>query len=476
MKNQLLKKIFASPFKPLYDEARISYTIRRSLFMMILGNALGNMSSQATAGSAFTGYASALGANDFVFGLLNALPILGALIQLPAAMLIGKTGKRKQYFLAYGIPSRMLWILAGFIPYFVPVSPEWLQIWTFIMITTLIAISGSMINVGFTPWMGDLVPMQIRGRFIGLRNRIISALSMVTGIVMAYILDHLGGFSGYTLVFVLGGILGTLDICCFIFVQDIPVKITKGETFGVMLKTVFTDKRFMKYLTFWTLWCFSSNLAAPYLIRYALGPMQLSFIQVTIASQITASLVSIFAMPHWGRFLDRYGSRSALLVTSTITSVTFGFWLFASPGNVLIVFLYHLVGALFWSGTDLTVSSMLLSYTPADRRTGYVAVQACVTSLFGSFIAILIAGAFLQSTEGHVSFSLIGIAMDHYKLLFAIAMLLRVLIVIFFVPKIDNDRDASLKDAVRDAKLWFLRARMAAKQNRLRRKARKSNP
>ena len=67
MRIKLLKSKLRSPFKVIFDEARLLPDIRRSISMMVLGNIFGNLFFVISHGSALAGYAESLGANDFVF-------------------------------------------------------------------------------------------------------------------------------------------------------------------------------------------------------------------------------------------------------------------------------------------------------------------------------------------------------------------------------------------------------------------------
>lgn len=80
MLRRLFKRVFSSPFRPLYDEARLLPKLRRSILFVIFGNVFGNLFGVITGvgGTALTGYAEALGAGDFVFGVLNGIPLAAA--------------------------------------------------------------------------------------------------------------------------------------------------------------------------------------------------------------------------------------------------------------------------------------------------------------------------------------------------------------------------------------------------------------
>lgn len=137
---------------------------------------------------------------------------------------------------------------------------------------------------------------------------------MLVGLVTAFLLDNIPGFLGYAVVFVLGGVLGVLDMFCFLFVEEVytqppmPIKLFKSS------RQIFQDKPFFRFMLFWTAWSFTANLSSPFLGRYALS-MGLSYMQLTLCGQIASALTTVSVVWLWGRLLDQYGSKPVLWVS-----------------------------------------------------------------------------------------------------------------------------------------------------------------
>lgn len=438
-----------SPFTTLYDEVGMLPEIRRSILFMIFGNLFGNLFGTVTGSSALTGLAGDLGANDFIFGVLTAIPLFGTLMQLPAALLVSRTKKRKTYMLTFGLVSRALWILVGFVPFWIPVQPGWLRIWSLIFLVGLSSLGGSFINVCFTPWMADLVPISIRGRWLSARDRIISVIAVAIGLLTARLLDTLPGYDGYRLVFMLGGIFGVFDMLCFIGVKNVPMH-TEGSTRAWdVFKQMLSDKPFFQFLLFWTLWAFTSNMAGPYFVRYALGTLELSFLQVTLASQVTAAVATVLAISRWGHLMDRFGNKPVMWISSLVTALTPLIMLFSVKGSPVTLFLFHAIGASFWCATNMGAMNILLGITPAGQRPTYVALFSAITSIAGSFLGVLTGGALLQGIQDTVAatgMTILGWVPNHYAIVFVLAVILRVTVVLLFVPKLTNDKAFTYRD------------------------------
>ena len=91
------------PLRALYNEAGLPQDIRRSLNFILFGNLCGNLWGIICGGgtTAMVGLATSLGADDFTFAVLNAIPQIAALTQIPFSMRVNRTHKRKKFLLTF---------------------------------------------------------------------------------------------------------------------------------------------------------------------------------------------------------------------------------------------------------------------------------------------------------------------------------------------------------------------------------------
>ena len=424
----------------LYDEFRLPQAIRRSLNLMLMANLFGNLHGIVCGGgtTAMVGLANEMKAGDLAFGLINGIPWAAALLQIPFSMLVNRTHRRKKYLLTFGMLSRALWMVFGLIPLIVPADPSWLPLWTMIFLLGISSCCGSVINVCWLPWFSDLAPIRMRGQWFSFRDMLVAGFNLGFGLLVAWMLDTLPVYNRYIIVFALGGFLGMLDMFCFGFCteqySDAPRKLHMGE----MLKAIRKNRPFCRLTVMWTAWCFTSNLCGPYLARYSVNEMGLSFMQMTGFGTAAAAVATVLVMSRWGRALNHYGCRNIMLISTLMTSLTDLFYLFSVPGSVWPVLLRNLIGAACWSGCNLAANSMQLSTSPDEARPSYIAVFACVTSLAGIALGTLCGGALLETWEGAGWFT--G-GLDRVKVLILLASGLRLLVTVFLVRPLENDRD-----------------------------------
>lgn len=434
------------PFETIFSEASLLPEIRRSIYLMTLANMFGTVWGViCNSGSAsLTGFAAFLGAGDFVYGVLTAIPLAAAFLQIPFSALVSRTHKRKKYIMTYGLFSRAIWIVIGLIPWFISADQSWLRLWSVIFLIGISWSFGSFINVCWMPWMADLVPLGIRGRWLSKRDSIQNFAGVTMGLMVAALLDRLPAYTGYTIVFIMGGILGSLDMVCFFFMKEVystpPVKIKMVP----VLKQITQNKPFFKFAVFWTAWCFTANMASPYLSRYAITEMGLTYMQFTLAAQVASASVTVAVVTFWGKLLDRFGCKPVMWLTCMAASMTPLFYLFSKHGSIWPTLLHNVIGAAFWSGCNLAATSLQLSASPDAERPSYIAFFSCITSVFGSFLGILTGGAILEGIQSSVSLG--AMIPDRYKFMITVSVILRIGAVLIFVPRIDNNSEHTVSD------------------------------
>lgn len=434
----------------LYDETSLSPEIRKGLGWMLRGNLFGTLCGIICGGgtAAMVGLAGMLGAGDFEFGLLVAIPQMAALLQIPFSLLVNRSHKRKIWLLTLGLFSRVIWMLFGFFPLLNRIPDSRLPLYALIVLLGLSSVSGAVINVVWFPWFSDLAPMRIRGRWLSRRDRVINCVSLPFGLFIGWLLDILGMPVRYILIFLIGGLLGSLDMICFGFAPEIwktePPQIHLRKAVGDVIQ----NRPFIRLVLMWTVWCFTANMSGAYLVPYSMNIMKLSALQVTICGTVAAALTTILMVPVWGQAVDRFGSRSVMLLACLGSSVAPLSYLMSSPGNFWPMLLHNLIGAFFWCGSNLAANSMQLFASPDDERATYIAFFSATTCLLGTALGTLCGGWILEI------FRTTGVFtgwFDRYKALITFASLLRFGSVWLLVPRLANENSATSGDLLRSA-------------------------
>jgi len=433
--------------RPYREYCRSDETLR-ILNIIILSAAIGTFLFTAQGGVAFAGYASALGAREFAFGLISALPVIAGLLQIYASQVVIKTGKYKTMFMIGGIVQRISWIVIAFIPYFFAVDDS--RLWALIVLVTLAAMSGSCVGITHMTLMGSVIPIDIRGRYITTRQKVCTVAGLLFGLCIAFMLDYIPGYLGYTVVFGIGGIAGLIDILMYYNVKFSAIQ-NKSDGFSLFasIKACFTTPRVRNYLLFWTFWSFAINISGPFFNKYAIDVLNLSYLSIIVFGQIVAQTMAILVISRWGVFLDRYGSIPMMLISSISATIIAFVWMFAAPGVVWPLIVFNCLGGIFWCANEACMANMQLSHTPTEGRPAVLAVYAVFVSV-ATAAALLTGGALLEYFSpimARLELTYLGTPFDHYKLVFCIGIVIRFLVIAIFLPRVWNEKEMHFSEA-----------------------------
>ena len=414
------------------------------LYANICGNMFGIICGGGT--TAMIGLANLLGAGDLEFGIINGIPQAAALMQIPFSILVNRTHHRKKYLLTFGLISRMMWIAFGFIPLVMPQTPAGLQLWTLIFLLGISSCCSGAINPCWFPWFSDLAPIGIRARWMSIRDMEVAAFNFGFGLLVAWMLETLPIENRYIIIFTLGGVIGMVDMVCFAFCEQRFTTPPVKAHFVNTVKDVFGNRKFMTFTLMWTAWCFTANLAGAYHSRYCMNVMGLSFIQIMLFVTMAASVGTILMVPRWGRIIGQIGCKNVMFIGCTGAALCHLFYLFSTPGNVWPSLLNNLIGAMFWSGSNLAANTMQLSCSPEENKSSYIAVFNCVAALVGTALGTVLGGALLDWWEREGWFT---VGFDRYQVLTIIGTVLRLTAIFVFVPRLEDESHVKLSEVLR---------------------------
>ena len=409
------------------------------VFFTIVGNPVGS--------AIFTGFMKKLGVGDFVYSVILALPVLGAVSQIFGSYFLETTGKRRIMFLASGCIHRVLWIPIALIPLFMNSHAHIAMIWIITIMITISSIASSVNGVSFTSWMGQLVPTNIIGRFFGVRTLVFTISGAIAAIVIGIVVDRVKGISGFSIVFAVGAVFGLVDILIFIFIKHPPMKssVTKPS-----LKTIITEpfknSNYLKFVVFATAFSFGVNFAGPFFNVYMIEVLTMNYFIINISTQVMASIATILCVRIWGNWADHYGNKPVIFISSILIIITPIVWVFATPTNYIMVFVANILAGIGWSGYNLALFNQSVWLAPEKNRSAYTACFTLMTSTIGTAAAYLCGGLFLQVArpyfeKAHIPF-IMGTTLNAFCIMFVISALLRLIAIIFFYPRY-NEKDAS---------------------------------
>jgi len=310
-------------------------------------------------------FAVALNASVNLIAALSYIPqLLGAFAQLLSTKIAEMFRDRKKILVIGSFVHAIFWIPLLLIPYATPNQKYLLVVYVAIQ-AVFVQI---MLPVG-NSLLGDIVPKYERGKFFGLRNKIIGVISFASALSAGLILTYLSPkniFLGFAILFSFAFIGRSLSGIFKIFMANPAPDFEHEEKFSIADFVKRMDRtnygHFVKYLT---LFKFATNIAAPFFTLYMLRDLNFTYLQFTI---ITASelIASFIAMGIWGRLIDEKGTKFVLYISGLLTPLIPLFWLFS--GNFYYLLIVGAFSGAAWAGFNLSASNFIFDSVQPENR------------------------------------------------------------------------------------------------------------
>ncbi len=312
-------------------------------------------------------FATWLSTGEAAFGLLVSLSAFaGGVFQVIGANLADHSGRRKSLFVGGSIVQALSWggvLLAIYAP------PPW-------NVTLLIA--AQVVYLGalhFTipAWsstMGDVVPMDVRGRYFGLRNFWCGGAQLLSFTASACLLDLLKphGLVAQGFVFLFAGaLLFRLQSVFYLTgMHEPPYAVPESERF-TMAQFVrrAPHGNFGRFVGYLTALHFGMAMAGTFMGYFMLRDLGWSYTEFMVASNL--QLLGLFAsQPVWGRLADRLGNKRILAVGGMGIGLIPVFWLVSLEQSWL--FGVQLFDGLVWGAFQLAAQNYLFDVVRPPKR------------------------------------------------------------------------------------------------------------
>ncbi|MDZ7360537.1 MAG: MFS transporter [candidate division KSB1 bacterium] len=403
-----------------------------------------------TGGVFLPAFALALGANNFYIGVLAAIPFFANLFQLAGAYFVENYPGRKKLCVAASALPRLAWAPA--IILFLLLAPQSAGVTLGILLAFLIlahallAVSG----VSWLSWMTDVVPENIRGRYFGLRNSIVSIATVITTFAGGWFLDwHRGSRAAFGILFLTASAAGAVCTILLIKQPEPPKKLLpKSERFFQHYFEPFKQPNFRRLLRFSIIWQFAFNLASPFFVVYMLTELGMSYSMAATFAVITA-LFDLIGMRVWGHVSDHIGNKPVITISAVAVTILPWLWLFTEKNDLSfygLIPVLHIAGGFFWAGYNLCSVNILFRLSPQSRNSVYFGAWAACNGLAAGISSLL--GGTLGRWAAHHQMDFVLFSWSGLKIVFFVTGALR-LIAIFLLRPIQEPAGMRTLHAIR---------------------------
>jgi len=419
----------------VYQRTRIS-ELRRGMHISTVEGVFATIHIALTQGLFLTHYAIHLGCEDWLLGVLDALPFLCTGFAFLSPMLVRRLRSRMAVVRSFALGHRLAWLVLVILLLVDLPQPakQGLLVLTLLLSNAAAVVAGN----AWLAWMADLVPPSIRGSYYGRRNTTLGAVSLSAMLVGSYVLTW----------FKQRGDIEVGFAACFIFA--VAAALVAARMLGRQYEPVPPVPKFRRSFTenfaevwrfpgvpaacrFIGVWQFGLGLSAAYFGAHMVRVLLMSPFQMGLFAVIT-SISALLATPFWGRMDRRYGSPTVLAGSGLVIALHILPWLTSSAAYVWPIFIVSVAGGIAWAGFNLSWFNYTSSLGPSDLRQHTVGVVGFVQGT-AFFVGSILGGVVLSMLPHQLLPWEIGPwVFVNYFLIFAISVVLR-LVALWLLPR-----------------------------------------
>ena len=376
----------ASGYTPPGTDPAVQSTLRRMLWEGAPSDIVLRI-----VGTFLTPLALALRATTPQIGLLNALPYLfGSVAQLSTHWLVERTGSRKRFFAVALVLSGLVWVPIALLPWVF--GPG--KVWWLVGLVTLAVTLFLLPSPAWGSWVGQLLPVERRGRFIGARATLASLIGALTVLGLGRFLDlmHNHVFVAFSLIFFGAMLLRFVSLVLLgrTFEPAMPTRKGSVAGFGAFLREM-PHSNLGRFMGINALLNFAVCLAGPFFAVLMLRDLGFSYTTFVLLQLVTVA-GSMVGMQFWGRVADTTGNVRVLRFAAPLMGLMPLGWLVSQSPWWLAGLC--LLGGFAWAGYAL--ASINFVYELSDdqeraRNVGYsnafAGVGICAGGLVGGLVA-----------------------------------------------------------------------------------------
>ncbi|OAI53466.1 hypothetical protein AYO47_00885 [Planctomyces sp. SCGC AG-212-M04] len=396
------------------------WPLRKAQTAIIIAGCLGTAFLQIVTSAAAVQYTRALGGTGLHVGVFNALPTGMLFMQLLAGLAANRLRYRRPLWFGLSLIQRTLLVPVALAPIFWP--DVFHTNWVWIFLAANIALHG-LAQFGsplWMSWMGDYLPREGLSDFWGIRQRWMNwTISASLATCALYVL-----FSGltiqqsYTHLCVLASIVGVIDLCLFLKVEEPPVNRAAQAGWKQVLLEPFKNSAFKSFIKYACMWHFAAMIGAPFISLYLLQHIGMSLFQVLMLWSVSA-IGGALTAASLGRFAEKHGNKP-LLTYCTLFKPLNMIVLLLAPRDPNTAFMFlapaFMIDHALNIGIQIGQEGFLLKQSPSRNRAMFIASGMALAGLVGCVTSVG-CGAVLSSMQGWTA-DIAGFSMNGFHVLF----------------------------------------------------------
>lgn len=439
--------------------------LRQILGVVTLAWVFGSVWQMVITGGPITLFAQKLGASNWQFGLLTAIPFVASLMSIPGSLLIELTGLRKPLFLAAFYTQRSMGFVIALAPLWVLTRNGWAaagqSLTLFLWLMFAMYAVGSLGAPAWTCWMADVVPSRLNGKYFSRRRQWGNLSAVPAAVFVGWFLDHsrspdpMVTLRWCAILFLCCAVCGLTDIHLFQYVPAVSRPPRDRAKLLESFKAPLADRAFLRVSGYVGVLTFAVNLLGQFATLYLLQQAGATNMAVQMIVVVSPMLAQLLVLGVWGRAADRMGKRPLLVLASIGLIPVALAWCFVSPDRLWLGYLLSAAGAALWAGVEVVNMNLVLEASAGSRgrctpggsayaavNTVIVNVAGCLGGLTAGVLAQVLANWHWQPSPALKQFGF-------FDVLFAGSAALRLGAVLLLLPLIHDPAARSTWDCAR---------------------------
>lgn len=324
-----------------------------------------------------------LGASATILGVVASLAPFLIILQIPASRHVEVVGYRR--FALNGWLIRNVFSFGLVIAAILPPSIDSVSR-MFVSFFFLLGynISRGISTCAFMPWISQLIPDSVRGRFLATDQMMGSISSLVTVLASSWWLAHHPGVLGFGFIFLIASICGLISLYYLKKIPDVPVPAESKSREPIPWKELMSHRPFVKILSMNVVFLVAlagGGLFWVPMLRDQFHKDSSYILNVMAISSTFAILVQYLSI----RLIDKAGSKPALSFGMIMAGLHFALWGCAAsqiiPLNLYSLFFIQITAALSFPLFNLANTRLVMATVPVMARSHYFAVFSVVANL-----------------------------------------------------------------------------------------------
>lgn len=330
-------------------------------------------------------------------GFITSLPFMCNFLQIAVSPLLTRWFSSKAISIGTSAASVVSWAVFAVMLSFLPKdSPEtaakWIAAWFFVT-----SFCSALTGVGWNSWVQEWVPVRLRGKYFGRRNRLLQVANMLFLLAAGWVLAKWNyAIPAFQAIIVVSIASRILSLRAQYQMQTAPRRHHPHHT-GTLRDQLWVlgkSQSFVVFVFFGAIWSFAANIFGPFYHRFMLDQMNLSAFDIGLVSTVGA-LGAALSMPAWGQLIDRFGNKSVMAVSLILWQMQNYLWCVIGPGMEAWLYGMWAWGGMTNAGFTLGMFTLLLKLIPPGAKSLAIGTNLALTSLVAA-IAPIIGGGILE--------------------------------------------------------------------------------